>query len=49
MADAEARKAAIEKATRQVQAGGVFGRATNASKMSATSSGAPAPAKNKNR
>jgi hypothetical protein len=35
MADAEARRAAIKKASRQVRAGGVFSRASAASKVSA--------------
>ena len=37
MADAQARKAAIKKASQQVRAGGVFGRASRSSKVSATS------------
>ncbi len=36
MADVQARKAAIKKASQQVRAGGVFRRATSASKVSAT-------------
>jgi hypothetical protein len=38
MADVEARKAAIKKASQQVRAGGVFRRATAASKVSASGS-----------
>ncbi len=37
MASAEARKAAIEKASQQVRAGGMFKRASSASKMPAKS------------
>ena len=35
MADAQARKAAIKKASQQVRAGGVFSRASATSKVSA--------------
>lgn len=35
MADAQARKAAIKKASQQVRAGGVFSRASTESKVSA--------------
>jgi hypothetical protein len=34
MADPQARQAAIKKASQQVRAGGVFGRASTASKVS---------------
>lgn len=47
MADVKARKAAIQKASRQVRAGGVFRRATATSKVPAagshTSPGKPFP------
>ena len=49
MADAQARKAAIRKASQQVRAGGVFGRASASSKVRPTnkvrSSAQPAPKK----
>jgi hypothetical protein len=37
MADSQARKAAIKRASQQVRAGGVYGRASSASKLGATS------------
>jgi len=42
MADAQARRAAIKKASRQVRAGGVFRRASNSSKVSAGGKASPA-------
>jgi hypothetical protein len=42
MADAQARRAAIKKASKQVRAGGVFRRASSSSIVSAASKASPA-------